>query len=99
MLDELFRLAQMQFGNAVKARWFHKGDDCPGCGRAINSFKFKKKDSLSLNTFIFREHGVLIAYLLCGNCAKQVINASQNLPLHAVIEKTLKESYLELSGH
>ena len=99
LLELLFRQAQMQFGRAIKSRWFHDGDDCPGCGREINSFKFKKKNSLSLNAFIFREHGVLIAYLLCGNCAKQVINAKQNLPLHAEIEKNLKRAFLKHLGH
>ena len=99
MLEQLFRQAQMQFGSAVKSRWFHDGDDCPGCGREIDGMKFKGKNALSLNACIFCEHGVLIAYLLCGKCAKQVINASQTLPLHAEIEKTLKQAFLKHSGH
>ncbi len=99
LLEQLFRQAQIQFGSAIKSRWFHDGDGCPGCGREINSFKFKKKNSLSLNAFIYREHGVLIAYLLCGKCAKQVINATQNLPLHAEIEKTLKSAFIKHLGH
>ena len=99
LLEQLFRQAQMQFGSAIKSRWFHDGDGCAGCGREIKSFKFKKKNSLSLNAFIFREHGVLIAYLLCGKCAKQVIVATQNLPLHAEIEKNLKKAFLKHLGH
>ena len=100
LLEQLFRQAQMQFGSAIRSRWMHDGDGCPGCGREINSFKFKKKKNLlSLNAYIFREHGVLIAYLLCGNCAKQVINATQNLPLHAEIEKNLKRAFLKHMGH
>jgi hypothetical protein len=99
LLEQLFRQAQMQFGSAVRSRWLHDGDGCPGCGREIDSFKFKKKKSLSLNAFIFRERGVLIAYLLCGNCAQQVIKATQNLPLHTEIEKNLKQAYLKHLGH
>lgn len=67
LIETLFRQAQMQFGRAVKSRWFHDGDGCPGCGREIKVMKFKGKNALSLNAFIFREHGVLIAYLLCGS--------------------------------
>ena len=65
--------------------------------------KFKGKRALSLNTFIFREHGVLIGYMLCGNCAKQLFVKETehigHLPIHDAIEKTLKESYLRKSGH
>lgn len=99
LLEQLFRQAQLQFGPAVKSRWMHDGDVCPGCGREIDGMKWKGKNALSLNAFIFREHGVLIAYLLCGKCARQVINATQNLPLHAEIEKTLKAAYVKHLGH
>lgn len=99
LMEMLFRQAQMQFGNAIKSRWFHDGEGCPGCGHKINVMKYKKKNALSLNAFIFREHGVLIAYLLCNTCANQVIRATQNLPLHAEIEKTLKAAYVKHLGH
>ena len=99
LLEQLFRQAQMQFGSVVKSRWLHDGDGCPGCGREIGTMKFKKKKALSLNAFIYREHGVLIAYLLCGKCANQVIHATQNLPLHAEIENTLKHAYVKHLGH
>src|SRR5439155_1891890 len=91
LLEQLFRQAQMQFGSAIKSRWFHDGDGCPGCGREIDAVKFKGKDTLSLNAFIFREHGVLIGYLLCGKCAKHIFRAAEKHPmrptaLHTVIE-------------
>ena len=103
-LEHLFRLAQMQFGAAVKSRWFHDRDGCPGCGGKISVMKFKKKNALSLNAFIFREHGVLIAYLLCGKCAKHIFRESEKNPntqttLHTEIEKTLKETFVKHLGH
>lgn len=65
--------------------------------------KYEGKNAISLNTFIFREHGVLIGYLLCGKCAKQLFKKDEDplkhLPLHDAIEKTLKASYLRKSGH
>ncbi|HYJ90723.1 MAG TPA: hypothetical protein VEV84_05400 [Pyrinomonadaceae bacterium] len=99
LLEQLFRQAQMQFGSAVKSHWFYDRDGCPGCGQEIDTVKWKKKKALSLNAFIYREHGVLIGYLLCGKCAKQVINATQNLPLHSEIEKNLKQAFLRHLGH
>jgi len=89
LLEGLFRQAQVQFGDAVKSRWFHDGDGCPGCGRKIDGMKFKGRHALSLNAFIFREHGVLIEYLLCGKCARKIFKEGgfTELPLHAQIEK------------
>lgn len=98
-LDLIFRQAQMQFGSAIKSRWFHDGFGCPGCGREINVMKYKKKDALSLNAFIFREHGVLIAYLLCSKCGNKVIRATSETPLHAEIEKNLKAAFVKHLGH
>lgn len=99
MLELIFRQAQMQFGSAIKGRWFHDGDGCPGCGRKIGAMTYKKKKALSLNAYIYREHGVVIAYLLCGKCGNQVINAKQDLPLHAEIEKNLKSAFVKHLGH
>jgi hypothetical protein len=104
LLDQLFRQSQMRFGAAIKSRWFYDGDGCPGCGRKINTMKFKGKDALSLNAFIFREHGVLIGYLLCGRCAKYIFKESEKNPvaqtsLHTEIEKNLKKDFLKHLGH
>lgn len=105
MLELIFRQAQMQFGSAIKSRWMHDGDGCPGCGKEIKGMKFKGKNALSLNAFIFREHGVLIAYLLCGKCAKYIFRESEKnplsgqTPLHTEIEKTLKQAFLKHMGH
>ena len=99
LMDDLYEMAKLQFGDVVKARWFHKEDACPGCGKKINAMKYKSQSAMSVNTFIYRDRGVLIVYLLCGKCGKQVIKATENLPLHAEIEKNLKSSYLRYSGN
>ena len=104
LLDQLFRQAQMQFGSAVKGRWLHDGEDCPGCGKEVTVTKYKKKDALSINAFIFREHGVLIAYVLCGKCAGLILRESKKntfgkLPIHDEIEKNLKLAFVKHLGH
>ncbi len=104
LLEQLFRQAQMQFGAAVKGRWLHDGDLCPGCGKEITVTKYKKQDALSLNAFIFREHGVLIAYMLCGKCAGLILRESKKnpgtkLPLHDEIEKSLKQAFVKHLGN
>lgn len=104
LLDQLFRQAQMQFGSAVKRRWLHDGDGCPSCGKEISVTKYKKKDALSLNAFMFREHGVLIAYMLCGKCAGHILRESKKnpftkLPPHDEIEKNLKQAFVKYLAH
>ena len=104
LLDQLYRQAQMQFGSAIRSRWFYDRDGCPGCGREVDAVKWKKKKALSLNAFIYREHGVLIAYLLCGKCANHIFQESKTNPfgqteLHGEIEKNLKQAFLRHLGH
>jgi hypothetical protein len=104
MLDQLFIQSQIRFGSAVKSRWMYDGDNCPGCGREVKTMKYKGKDSVSLNAFIYREHGVLIAYLLCGKCAKYIFKESEKDPhsqteLHDQIEKNLKQAFVRHLGH
>ena len=57
LLDDLYFRLKMQLGDVVKSRWVYGGDGCPGCGLKISTMKFKKKNALSVNTFIFGEHG------------------------------------------
>lgn len=104
LLDALFRQAQIQLGTAVRGRWMHDGDDCPGCGKEITATRYMKKDALSLNAYIYREHNVLIAYMLCGKCATHIITQSEiapfrKLPIHDTIEKNLKAAFLRHTGH
>ena len=104
LLNQLFRQAQIQFGTAVRGRWLHDGENCPGCGNEVTVTKYKKKDALSLNAFIFREHGVLIGYVLCGKCANHIFRESKKdalrkLPIHDEIERNLKQAFVKHLGH
>jgi hypothetical protein len=88
-----------QFGNAFKAFWFYDGDVCPGCmAHPIDKMKFKGKDALSINGFMYRPRGVLIGYFLCEVCANFIFQEAQKnpykqTPLHADIERNLAEAY------
>jgi hypothetical protein len=104
ILDQLYRGAQMQTGGMLNGRWFHDGAGCPGCGSEVGVVKFKKKKALSINAFIYREHKVLIAYMLCSKCANHIIVESKKnpygkLPIHDEIEKNLKAAFVKHLGH
>ena len=99
ILSRLFAQAKAQFGNAIKSFWFYDGDLCPACmARPIGVVKFKGKDALAINAFIYRARGVLIGYFLCETCAKYIFKEAQKNPykqtlLHADIEQNLVASY------
>ncbi len=98
VLMQMFTQAHAQFGDAIKAYWFHDSDACPGCGRRIKPFRNKGKVSMSLNAFIYRERGVLIGYFLCDHCVKHIFQAAkknpyQQTPRHAAIEANLIKAY------
>ena len=98
VLKQFYQQARAQFGDAIKAYWFNQEDACPGCGGEVDALKFKGKDTLSLNAFIYRERGVLIGYFLCGNCAEKIMQGAKKNPykqtkLHEEIEKNLVASY------
>ena len=97
-LAEMFLRAHAQFGDAVKSYWFNDSGICPGCGRQVGVVQYKGEDALSLNAFIYREHGVLIGYFLCRRCARKVFRAAkrmpgQQIPLHDNIEENLIAAY------
>lgn len=97
-LEQLYYQARLQFGDAIKGYWFYKPDPCPGCRRGIDAMRYKGKDALSLNAFIYRERGVLIGYFLCGECAAKIheataTNPGKQIPLHTVIERNLVQAY------
>ena len=98
LLAEMYRQAKAQFGSAVKAYWFHPSEVCPGCRRTVDTWRHKGGEALSLNAFIYRERGVLIGYLLCERCAKDIFRAAkknpyQQTPLHTTIEQSLIAAY------
>lgn len=100
MLEQLYKQAKKQFGDAIRSYWFYSGDQCPACSqRPVGVIKFKDKKALSVNAFIYRERGVLIGYLLCETCAARIFQDAQKnpytqTPLHAAIERNLKSAYL-----
>jgi len=99
MLQLIFTQGKAQFGDAVKSFWFYDGDFCPGCmARPIGAIKFKGKDAVAINAFIYRARGVLIGYFLCETCAKFIFKEAQKnpykqTPLHTDIEKNLTAAY------
>ena len=101
IVDKMFRQAKAQFGDAVKSSWLNDGDLCPGCAKnPIGAMKYKGKNALSINAFIYRERGVLIGYFLCETCAKHIFKEAQKnpyrqTPLHADIERNLIAAYHE----
>ena len=106
MFEMIFRQARMQFGDAMKSKWIYDGGDCPGCRKELSTMKYKKQQALSLNSFIYRDYGVVIAYLLCGKCAHFIFRDEEKNPgsmketlLHGRIEATLKVAYAKGLGH
>ena len=99
ILELMYLQGKAQFGNAMKSFWFYDGDFCPGClARAIDKMKFKGKDALSINGFMYRPRGVLIGYFLCDICANHIFREAEKNPykqtaLHADIERNLAEAY------
>lgn len=99
LMKAMFDHGKKQFGSAVKSFWFYDGDLCPAClQREIGTIKFKGKDALPINGFIYRERGVLIGYFLCGTCATYIHKEAQKnpykqTPMHADIESNLIAAY------
>ncbi|MDO8683921.1 MAG: hypothetical protein Q7N50_10625 [Armatimonadota bacterium] len=96
--EEIISMMKAQFGNAVKAYWFYDADLCPCCqSRPIGEKAFDNKKSLSINAFMYRERGAMIAYLLCGQCAEEIIAQSPKEPTskHKTIEENLVSAYLK----
>lgn len=99
LMNMMFTQAKAQFGSAVKSSWFYGGDLCPACAqRPIGVVKFKGKDALAINAFIYRERGVLIGYYLCETCATYIHteakkNPYKQTPMHTDIENNLKDAY------
>lgn len=101
ILEMMYAQGKAQFGNAVKSFWFYDGELCPGCmARPIDKMKYKGKDALSINGFMYRPRGVLIGYFLCDTCANYIFKESEKnpfkqTPLHADIERNLADAYLK----
>lgn len=99
ILEMMYLQGKAQFGDAMKSFWVYDGDLCPGClARPVDKMKFKGKDALSINGFMYRPRGVLIGYFLCDTCANYIFEETakhpyKQTPLHADIERNLAEAY------
>jgi hypothetical protein len=99
LMEIMFRQGKAQFGDAIKSFWFYDDEFCPGCAlRPIGVVKFKGKDAVAINGFMYRERGVLIGYFLCETCASYIHseakkNPYKETPLHADIEHNLIAGY------
>lgn len=95
--EAILELMKAQFGDAAKVCWVYDGDLCPCClKREVDLMEYNGKEALSINAFMYRERGVLIAYLLCGQCAMEIMAKSKNGPtsMHTSIETNLINAYL-----
>jgi hypothetical protein len=99
ILELMYAQGKAQFGDAVKSFWLYADNLCPGCmARPIDQMKYKGKDALSINGFMYRPRGVLIGYFLCDTCANYIFkeaakNPYKQTPLHTDIERNLAEAY------
>lgn len=99
-LYQLFDNAKNQYGDAIENYWFNDSEVCPACSKKIDVFKFGEKSALSLNAFIYRDMNTLIAYLLCGRCAKEIIRKGKNAKsIYKDLEENLKLNYTEFIKH
>ena len=91
----IIKMMKAQFGNAVKAFWFYDGDFCPCCGGEIDEMVYKGQRTVSVNAFMYRQHGVLIGYFLCGQCATAIHEHGkyEKMDQHVAIEDNLKKAY------
>jgi hypothetical protein len=95
--EDILGMMKAQFGHVAKAFWVYDGDLCPCCSKGgIDEMMYKGKKAMSLNFFMYRERGVLIAYALCGTCATEILAKAKNTPksMHQAIEKNLTGAYL-----
>ena len=95
--EDILNMMRAQFGNAAKAYWFYDGDLCPCClSRPGGEMVYNNQKALSVNAFMYRERGVLIAYVLCGECANKIMAQRPTKPtsMHEAIEINLVSAYL-----
>lgn len=95
--EDILNMMRAQFGNAAKAYWFYDEDLCPCClTNPVGEMMYDTKKAVSINAFIYRERDVLIAYLLCGECANTIMKLSPKEPtnMHKAIEINLASAYL-----
>jgi hypothetical protein len=95
--DSVLDMMRAQFGDAMKGYWFYEDPLCPCCRvQPIDLITYQGQKALSINGYMYRAKGILIAYALCSTCAGQVIKmrpGTPKSPQHAAIEETLATAY------
>ncbi|MHB9023310.1 MAG: hypothetical protein ACYC7E_03935 [Armatimonadota bacterium] len=95
--ENILAMMEAQWGHLVKSFWVYDGDLCPCCSTIpIDYIEDKGNKSVSLNFFMYRDRGALIAYILCGECVKPIMAnpySAQSTKMHKVIEENLKGAY------
>ena len=92
----LFDNAKKTYGDAVENYWFNDSENCPACSKKIDMMEFREKSAISLNAFIYRDMDTLIAYFLCGRCAKEIFRKSkQSKIIYPKLEENLKKAYVD----
>lgn len=95
--EDILGMMKAQFGHVAKAFWVYDDDLCPCCTKnGIDPMIYEGKQAMSLNFFMYRERGVLIAYALCSTCAAEIMAKQKNVApsMHQSIEKNLIGGYL-----
>lgn len=93
----ILKLMEAQFGHIAKSFWVYDGAKCPCCLEgSIDGMVYNGERAESLNFFMYRDRGVLIAYPLCQKCALEVMTYSPDrpAPAHQKIEVNLIGAYL-----
>jgi hypothetical protein len=96
--EDILNMFAAQFGDSVQGYWFYDGDLCPCClSRPIGEMMYNNKKAASVNAFMYRERGILIAYFLCGECGHKIIagRPKEPTPQHKAIEQNLTAAYLK----
>lgn len=85
---------QALFANQVKGFWFYDSDLCPGCLQSLekDAMDFTEDDTISLVSYVYRERGVLIGYILCRSCMTRL---GEQKRLHPEEEAPLQKTILE----
>ena len=92
----LFDNAKRMYGAVVENYWFYDSENCPACSRKIDTLQLGEKSAISLNSFTYRDLNTLIAYFLCGRCAKEIFRKSkQSKIIYPKLEENLKKAYTE----
>lgn len=88
-------LLKARFGNAAKSFWVYEDDRCPCCMNPVDFMIYEGKKTLSINGFMYREKGVLIGYLMCGQCANAIMAhlRYEKTDMHVTIEANLISAY------